>query len=151
MWRRDRWLEEFPAGLTRIRSPMSMSKSDGRGCERTSPSPHPVRPRGYNGFNDVRWQSLFEGSDVTGALSHSEMRHPFLDLRLLQFMLALPPMPWCRNKLIIRRSMRTALPRDVLLPEEIEPSGQSRLQAGRQVWIPPVAAVAESIEVREPG
>jgi hypothetical protein len=29
-------------------------------------------------------------------------------------MLALPAMPWCRNKLIIRRSMRTALPRDVL-------------------------------------
>ncbi len=29
-------------------------------------------------------------------------------------MLALPAMPWCRNKLIIRRSMRRALPDDVL-------------------------------------
>ena len=29
-------------------------------------------------------------------------------------MLAVPAMPWCRNKLLIRRSMRTALPRDVL-------------------------------------
>ena len=29
-------------------------------------------------------------------------------------MLALPAMPWCRNKLIIRRSMRTALPDEVL-------------------------------------
>ena len=29
-------------------------------------------------------------------------------------MLSLPAMPWCRDKLIIRRSMRTALPDEVL-------------------------------------
>jgi asparagine synthase (glutamine-hydrolysing) len=80
-----------------------------------SPSPsHPVRPVGHEGFNDPRWLPLFEDSDINGALSHSEIRHPFLDLRLLQYMLALPAMPWCRNKLIIRRSMRGALPDDVL-------------------------------------
>ena len=75
---------------------------------------HPIRPRGYNGFNDVRWQSLFEECDVTGALSQSETRHPFLDLRVLQYMLRLPVMPWCRHKVIIRRAMRTALPGGVL-------------------------------------
>jgi asparagine synthase (glutamine-hydrolysing) len=69
---------------------------------------------GHEGFNDPRWLPLFEDSDINGALSHSEIRHPFLDLRLLQYMLALPAMPWCRNKLIIRRSMRGALPDDVL-------------------------------------
>jgi asparagine synthase (glutamine-hydrolysing) len=80
-----------------------------------TPSPlHPVRPRGHHGFSDVRWQSLFEGCDLSGALSQSETRHPFLDLRLLQYMLAVPAIPWCRNKLIIRTSMRGVLPRDVL-------------------------------------
>jgi len=57
---------------------------------------------------------VFGDCDINGALSHSEIRHPFLDLRLLQYLLALPAMPWCRNKLIIRRSMRRALPGDVL-------------------------------------
>jgi asparagine synthase (glutamine-hydrolysing) len=47
------------------------------------------------------------------------MRYPFLDLRLLRYMLALPAMPWCRNKLIIRRSMRTALPSDVLRRKKV--------------------------------
>ena len=65
-------------------------------------------------MSDVRWQSLFEFCDLSGGLSQSETRHPFLDLRLLQYMLALPAMPWCRNKLIIRRAMRKALPGEVL-------------------------------------
>ena len=73
-----------------------------------------MRPVGYDSLSAGRWQPLFEDCDIHGALSQSEIRHPFLDLRLLQFMLALPAMPWCRNKLIIRRSMRTVLPRDVL-------------------------------------
>jgi hypothetical protein len=60
---------------------------------------------GYDSFGAVQWQSLFDDCDINGALTHTEIRHPFLDLRLLQYMLALPAMPWCRNKLIIRRSM----------------------------------------------
>lgn len=81
---------------------------------RTAASQHPFRPRGYAGFSDVRWQSLFEDCDITAALSHADVRHPFLDLRLLRYMLALPAMPWCRNKLIIRRAMRSSLPGTVL-------------------------------------
>jgi asparagine synthase (glutamine-hydrolysing) len=82
--------------------------------QRKISSPHPVRPVAYDGFSPFRWQPLFADCDINGALSHSEMRYPFLDLRLLQYMLALPAMPWCRNKLIIRRSMRAALPDAVL-------------------------------------
>jgi asparagine synthase (glutamine-hydrolysing) len=47
-------------------------------------------------------------------LKRTELRHPFLDVRLLQYMLALPAMPWCRNKLIIRRAMKARLPAAVL-------------------------------------
>jgi asparagine synthase (glutamine-hydrolysing) len=108
------WLEEFPAWLNPEFADRHQCKERWEALRSASPSVHPVRPRGFNGFHDVRWQSLFESCDLSGALSHSEMRHPFLDLRLLRFMLALPAMPWCRDKLIIRRSMRTALPRDVL-------------------------------------
>jgi asparagine synthase (glutamine-hydrolysing) len=75
---------------------------------------HPLRPQGYRGFNDVRWQALFEDCDLTAARSRTEIRHPFLDLRLLRYLLAVPAMPWCRNKLLIRRAMRTTLPRTIL-------------------------------------
>jgi asparagine synthase (glutamine-hydrolysing) len=78
------------------------------------PSPHPVRPFGHGGFSAPRWQTIFEDCDLQGALGLAEIRHPFLDLRLLRYMLALPPMPWCRNKLIIRRAMKSRLPADVV-------------------------------------
>jgi asparagine synthase (glutamine-hydrolysing) len=111
---RKRWLEVFPGWLNEEFVARCECRQRWEARHRPTSSPHPVRPLGYDGFRAVRWQPLFEGCDISGALSHSEVRHPFLDLRLLQYMLALPAMPWCRNKLIIRRSMRTALPRDVL-------------------------------------
>jgi asparagine synthase (glutamine-hydrolysing) len=111
---RKKWLEVFPGWLNEDFAARCACRARWDAMQRPSPSPHPVRPLGYNGFSAVRWQSLFDDCDIHGALSQSEIRHPFLDLRLLQFMLALPAMPWCRNKLIIRRSMRRALPDEVL-------------------------------------
>jgi asparagine synthase (glutamine-hydrolysing) len=76
--------------------------------------PHPVRPRAHQSFADPRWQQLFESCDLTGAWTRTEVRHPYLDLRVLRFLLAVPVMPWCRNKLLIRRAMQTTLPAAVL-------------------------------------
>jgi asparagine synthase (glutamine-hydrolysing) len=39
---------------------------------------------------------------------------PFLDLRVVDFMLALPPLPWFKRKYLIRRAMRDDLPKEVL-------------------------------------
>ena len=83
-------------------------------ARRRRTAPHPFRPRAYAAFSDTRWQSFFDFFDISGGLSHSETRHPFFDLRLLQYMLAVPAMPWCRSKLLIRRSMQGALPREVI-------------------------------------
>ena len=110
----QRWQTVFPGWLNEDFAVRCGCRERWEARQRPPPSTHPVRPAGYEGLSAVRWQSLFEDCDLNGALSHSEIRQPFLDLRLLQYMLALPAMPWCRNKLIIRRSMRTALPDDVL-------------------------------------
>ncbi len=108
---RKRWRELFPGWLNeefadtvRLQREMG-SASSGRLRHRT-----PSGLWATTGSPRPRWQPLFDDCDINGALSHCEIRHPFLDLRLVQYMLALPAMPWCRNKLIIRRSMRTALP-----------------------------------------
>jgi asparagine synthase (glutamine-hydrolysing) len=111
---RRRLQEAFPAWLNEEFAERCGCRERWEARRRPSSSPHPVRPVGYDSFGAVQWQSLFDDCDINGALTHTEIRHPFLDLRLLQYMLALPAMPWCRNKLIIRRSMRTALPSDVL-------------------------------------
>jgi asparagine synthase (glutamine-hydrolysing) len=75
---------------------------------------HPIRPTAYASFHLSRWQGLFESFDVARTGAQLEVRHPFLDLRILRFMLAIPTMPWCRSKYILRRVMRGVLPAAVL-------------------------------------
>ena len=43
-----------------------------------------------------------------------DWRHPFLDLRVLEFMLHTPPIPWARRKRLIRQAMAKRLPRAIL-------------------------------------
>lgn len=111
---RKQWQETFPSWLNEDFAARCGCRERWEGRQRTASPLHHVRPLGYDGFSAVRWQPLFEDCDINGARSLSEIQHPFVDLRLLQYMLALPAMPWCRNKLIIRKSMRAALPDDVL-------------------------------------
>lgn len=56
------------------------------------------------------WQDLFERSepDYTGV--PLEMRHPYVDVRLLRFMLRVPVMPWCGDKHLLRDAFRCLLP-----------------------------------------
>ena len=112
--RTQQWRDVFPPWLDDAFAARHHCRDLWAARQRPSASPHPIRPRGYAGFDAVRWQSLFDYCDVSSAAGHSEIRHPFLDLRLLQYMLALPAMPWCRNKLIIRRAMHASLPQAVL-------------------------------------
>nr|UXE45951.1 hypothetical protein Hi04_10k_c5461_00034 [uncultured bacterium] len=111
---RQRWQESFPGWLNEDFIERCGCRERWNVSRNPVLSPHPLRPDGYAGFDAARWQPLFEDCDIQGALGNVEIRHPFLDLRLLQFMLALPAMPWCRNKLIIRQSMKTELPAAVV-------------------------------------
>jgi asparagine synthase (glutamine-hydrolysing) len=42
-----------------------------------------------------------------------DVRLPFLDLRLLSYLLALPPLPWCVSKEILRAMLRGKLPESI--------------------------------------
>jgi len=75
---------------------------------------HPVRPRGYASFDLPVWQAMFESFDVARTQAPLEVRLPFLDLRVLRFLLAVPVLPWCRSKYLLRRAMRGMLPEAVL-------------------------------------
>ncbi|MFO1086729.1 MAG: asparagine synthase-related protein [Reyranellaceae bacterium] len=75
---------------------------------------HPWHPKAVASFNDAIWPSLLEEFDYDSALSPVVWRHPYLDLRVLEFLLSVPPVPWARRKLLLRRAMRDRLPRAVL-------------------------------------
>jgi len=75
---------------------------------------HPWHPLAYDSFTSPIWQAYFEDHAFEESLAGFEWRYPFLDLRVLQFMLAVPPVPWGWKKHLIRASMRDRLPRAVL-------------------------------------
>ena len=135
----------------RIRRHVVAAESDGTSGNECRPRRTLSGPWGTTASAPFNGSPLFDDCDITGALSHAEIRHPFLDLRLLQYMLALPAMPWCRNKLIIRRSMRAALPRDVLRRKKTALHGEPGFPAGPGLRIAPAGAIAGSAEIREPG
>ena len=104
-------------------------------------SPHPGKPAAYASFGDVLWQSLFEGCDLYGAASHTDIRHPYLDLRVLQYLLALPVMPWCRDKAVVRQAMARELPNQILRRRKTPVAGSPDFERVKSSGLPrPVVA-----------
>jgi len=74
-----------------------------------------VRPIADEAMVDPVWTSLFEGFDPGVTRIPVEVRHPFFDLRLVRFLLALPALPWCSDKELLRRAAQGVLPNAVRL------------------------------------
>ena len=75
---------------------------------------HPWRPHGYASLHNPLWQTTFENFDIGAARSSHEMRYPFVDIRMLRFLLSVPVLPWCRSKRLLRVAMRNKLPNQIL-------------------------------------
>jgi asparagine synthase (glutamine-hydrolysing) len=80
-----------------------------------SPGSSGVRPEAYAVTFAPFWPEVFNrvDSSVTGV--PVEVRHPFFDLRLVNYLLALPRLPWCSDKQLLRDAARDYLPREVRL------------------------------------
>ena len=66
-------------------------------------------------FSAPLWETIFRVGDpgYTGQLV--KVRFPFFDLRLIDFMMRMPPDPWCLNKYLLREAMVGRLPEEVRL------------------------------------
>lgn len=74
---------------------------------------HPIHPRGHGSLALPQWTNMFELEDP-GATSYPlETRYPFLDLRMVNFLLAIPPFPWFFRKTLLREAMTGRLPERV--------------------------------------
>jgi hypothetical protein len=82
---------------------------------------HPIRPRAYASLQSPLWQSMFERLDPGVTRVSFEVRQPFVDIRMLRFLLAIPPLPWCRSKYLLRSAMRGSLPDAVLRRKKATP------------------------------
>ncbi len=69
-----------------------------------------VRAVAYEAMVDPMWPALFEGFDPGVTRVPLEVVHPFFDLKLLDFLLALPALPWCSDKQLLREAGRGILP-----------------------------------------
>ena len=74
-----------------------------------------VRPVAFESIVAPSWTNLLESHDPGLTQVPVEVRHPFFDLRLLNFLLALPALPWCSDKQLLREAGRGALPEPVRL------------------------------------
>src|SRR2546426_10883161 len=79
-----------------------------------APAPvHPFRPRAYQVLASGFWTSVFESQDPGVTRVPVEVQRPYFDLRLVRFLLRLPPVPWCADKELLRVAMQGVLPEQV--------------------------------------
>lgn len=119
---------------------------------RGSPPIHPIRPQAYAALVQPLWARIFENSDPGVTRCPVEARHPFLDLRLVSFLLAIPPMPWCVDKELLRGAMANILPEAVRLRRKVPLAGEPLVELLRKPegqWVDffePIPALAKYVD-----
>lgn len=103
-----KWLNEDFSARLNLRERWEQMHQSGDGS-------HARRPTAFLIYSPRIWAGFFESYDpgVTGF--PLEVRHPLFDLRLMDYLLSLPPVPWCINKELVRLATRGILPEEVRL------------------------------------
>lgn len=73
-----------------------------------------VRPSAAGNITSSYWSSLWEMTNAGSTGLPVETRYPLFDLRVVRFLLRLPPLPWCANKRLFRDAMQGRLPKLIL-------------------------------------
>lgn len=111
---------------------------------------HPMRPEAHRSFGGPVWENFFAQCDAEAIGTAVEIRHPFVDLRLLRYMMAVPGIPWCRDKYLMRRAMRGVLPGPVLARPKTPLSGDPQWESALRVGLPrlrPAASLGKYVNV----
>ena len=75
-----------------------------------TPSAHPIVPDAHSSLSLPHWTQMFEQENAGITPYPLEMRYPFLDLRLVNYLLAIPPFPWFFEKMLLRDAMSGRIP-----------------------------------------
>jgi len=74
---------------------------------------HPIVPAAHASLMGPQWAHSHELQDPGVTRCPLEVRHPFLDLRIVDYILALPPFPWTYQKSLLRAAVAGRLPESV--------------------------------------
>jgi asparagine synthase (glutamine-hydrolysing) len=77
------------------------------------PLAHAVLPKGHASLSLPQWSNIFENADPGVTRTLVEARYPFFDLRIVSFLLSLPPFPCFFEKRILRDAMNGWIPESV--------------------------------------
>lgn len=77
-------------------------------------SSHPLRPLTVSALTSPQWDALYAALAPATSLSPVLFTLPLVDPRVLAFVFAIPPVPWCQDKQLFREAMRDELPGEVL-------------------------------------
>ena len=98
-----------------------------------------------------QWTSFFELENSGVTRCPIEVRYPFLDLRVVEYLLAIPPFPWFFEKAVLRKAMAGRVPEAIRLrpktPYAGDPLLEELLKSGPQVPDQKAAGRPESEEV----
>ncbi len=75
---------------------------------------HPVRPRSVALLTSGLWDAVYEHQSPSVSGAELLVTLPLVDPRVIEFVFAIPPVPWGQNKQIMRAAMRHRLPAEVL-------------------------------------
>ncbi len=64
----------------------------------------------YGMANSPFWSNVFEGLDPGMTGVPLKQVYPFFDLKLVEYLVSIPPIPWLVNKHLLRESMKGLLP-----------------------------------------
>jgi asparagine synthetase B (glutamine-hydrolysing) len=93
------------------------------------------RPATLRALESKVWAPLFEGYDPGATRLPLEVRHPFIDVRLVDYLLSIPARPWCTNKHILRCAMKDRLPATVVNRPKTPLAGNPALQLSRRASV----------------
>jgi asparagine synthase (glutamine-hydrolysing) len=118
-----------------------------RALNRPLKSAHPWHPKAHAVLNSTCWPGILETEGPAWSGVSVESRAPLLDLRILRFLLRVPPVPLCIDKELLRRALRGLLPEQILLRPKTRFGGdQIASQIQRKQWSPfPLPVPPQSI------
>jgi asparagine synthase (glutamine-hydrolysing) len=100
--------------------------------------PHPIRPKAHVSLSIPQWANKFEQESPGVTRYPVEVRYPFLDLRIVDYLLALPPYPFFLDKRLLRDAMVGRLPEPSRVrpktPLSEDPLAQRLQDAGPPEW-----------------
>lgn len=107
---------------------------------------HAYRAGSWHLIDSATWARTFEANDAGATGKPLVWASPYFDVRLIEYLFSLPPMPHFADKDIVRQGLRGWIPDEVLYrrktPLPIDPSAVSFSQAPRK-WLEAVESVDE--------